>query len=72
MRRRNSGQRWRSSLKPFLFAGGGEGLARATSGPDLGVVSPSCEIERVLPGAEAGEEMAASKPNKVGCPDIDD
>jgi hypothetical protein len=41
------------------------------SGPDLIVVGPACEVERVGPAANPGEEVAASVASEVVSSNID-
>jgi hypothetical protein len=44
---------------------GAEGLARETRRPDRPVLRPTGEVERVLPAADAGEEVAASVSHNI-------
>lgn len=56
--------------KPCAFACRAERLARATAGPDGAVIGPTGAAQGVGPDANAGEEVALSKPGKVSCNDI--
>jgi hypothetical protein len=54
----------------FAFAGAGEWLAWATSGPHGTIGRPSSKTQCVIPSSDAGEEVAACSSHKVFWRDV--
>jgi len=57
-------------VEAFSFACAGEWLTGTRSRPDLSIVSPPSQSERMTPDADSGEKMALSIPGKVICSNI--